>query len=115
MVQAVTLAYQPIEITLWGIHPIGTTTVSAYVRLKLMKKLYKKASDLRAETWQDIGGIKAHLVDGALFVLLLIVWVMTLLIGSIIIAFDYLFALVLATISVCRNSQSKNSNESISE
>jgi len=78
-----------------------------------MKKLYQKASHLRAHTWKDIGGFGGFLLDVAFFVFLLIMSAIVLLVVAIVLALDYLFRPVLSLMSLSRGSQKRNLDEAI--
>jgi hypothetical protein len=78
-----------------------------------MKTLYQKASHLRAHTWKDIGGFGGLLLDAAFFVFLLVMSAIVLVVGAILIAFDYLFRPVLTLMSLSRRSKKSTLDEAI--
>jgi hypothetical protein len=96
--------------------PFGQGTTSALWghRLALgMQTLYKKASHLRAHTWKDVGGIGGLLLDGAFFVFLLITSAVVVVVGSIVVALNYLFSPVLSLLSSFRGSKKQFVDETI--
>jgi hypothetical protein len=78
-----------------------------------MKTLYKKASLLRAHAWDDVNCIGAFLLDCAFFVFLLIMSAIILLVGVVIVAFDYCFSAVMTLLSLCDGSRAKFVDESV--
>lgn len=78
-----------------------------------MKTLYEKATDLRAHTWKDIGGISGLVLDAVFFVFLFIVSAFMLLAGFIALILDYVFSPLLSMMSMCRRPNAKNTDEAV--
>jgi hypothetical protein len=78
-----------------------------------MKKLYKKASHLRAHTWRDIGGMGGLLLDWAFFVFLFFTSAIVLVLGMVVVVLDYVFSPALALVSACRGPKAKFIDDTI--